>query len=72
MPEHTDFESIVKVCRGSGRILMLKNFLQALPIQCIFSSYPYDAQRRIVRLMLGLTADGKNELFAMFDASVTL
>ena len=72
VPEYVDFESIVTVCRSSGRILMLKNFLQAHSIQCIFSSYPYDAQRRIARLLIGLTSDGQNELFALFDAPVTL
>jgi len=72
LPEYADLESIVRVCRASGRILMLKNFLQTFQIHCIFSSYPYDAQRRIVRLLLGLTSDGRNELFALFDSSMTL
>ena len=51
---------------------MLRNFVQAFSIWCIFCNYPYDAQRRITRLLLGLTADGKNELFALFDSNVTL
>ena len=52
--------------------MMLKAFVQAYSMQFIFSSFPIDAQRRITRLLLGLTADGENELFAMLDSSIIL
>ena len=58
VPEPVDFESIVRVCRGSGRVMMLKNFLSTFSVQFIFSSYPYESQRRITRLLLGLFAEG--------------
>ena len=56
--EAVDFESLVKVCRGSGRTLFMKIIVQSYSMQFIFSSYPLEAQRRIVRLLLGYTQDG--------------
>ena len=74
MPEPVDFESIVRVCRGSGRVMMLKNFLSTFSVQFIFSSYPYEAQRRITRLLLGLSAEGDKTMKTsdVFEPNITL
>ena len=72
MPEAVDFESLIKVCRGSGRTLFMKIIVQSYSMQFIFSSYPLDVQRRIVRLLLGYTHDGTTEIFPMFDDKFTL
>ena len=72
VPEPLDFESIVKVCRATNKVLLLKAFVQAYQNQFIFSSYSYEVQRVITRLLLGLTSTGEYELFGMFDQSVTL
>ena len=75
VPEATDFESVLKVCRGSGRTLFMKIMVQSYNMQFIFSSYPLDAQKRIVRLLLGFTheIDAENgEIFPMFDEKFTL
>ena len=72
MPEAVDFESLIKVCRASGRTLFMKIIVQSYPMQFIFSSYPIEAQRSITRLLLGYTDDGASELFPMFDNKITL
>jgi len=72
VPEAVDFESLIKVCRGSGKTLFMKIIVQSYPMQFIFRSYPLEAQRRIVRLLLGYDHDGNNELFPMFDDKVVL
>ena len=72
VPEAVDFESLIKVCRGSGRTLFMKIIVQSYSMQFIFSSYPLEAQRRIVRLLLGYTPDGTAEIFPMFDDKFTL
>ena len=72
VPEATDFESFVAVCRAKGTNLLLKTFLQAYSMQLLFCSYPYQAQRRIVRLLLGLSPDGEHEFWVSFDQSITL
>ena len=72
VPELIDFESFVTVCRGKCKTMMLKAFVQAYSMQFIFSSFPLDAQTRITRLLLGLTSDGENELFAMLESSIIL
>ncbi len=72
IPEATDFESFVAVCRAKGTTLLLKTFLQAYRMQFIFSSYPYFMQRRIVRLLLGLSPDGEFSFWSAYDLSVIL
>lgn len=72
MPEAVDFESLIKVCRGSGKTLFMKIIVQSYPMQFIFRSYPLDAQRRIVRLLLGYNHDGESEIFPMFDDKFVL
>lgn len=70
--EAVDFESFIKVCRASNRTLLMKIIVQSYQMQFIFSSYSLPAQRRIVRLLLGFTQDGDEEIFTMFDDKVTL
>ena len=41
-------------------------------MQFIFSSYPYYMQRRIVRLLLGLSPDGEYSFWSVFDLNVIL
>jgi len=67
-----DFESFVTVCRGSTKTMMLKAFVQTYQMQFIFCSLPYESQKRITRLLLGLTADGEDEIFAMLDSNIIL
>lgn len=45
------------VWRERGSTLLLKPFLQAASMQFLFDSYPYESQRRITRLLLGLLPD---------------
>ena len=57
LPDACDFESFVTVCRERGTTLLLKPFVQSTEMQLLFCSYPYEAQRRITRLLLGLLPD---------------
>ena len=54
--------------------MMLKNFLSTYSVQFTFSSYPYESQRRIVRLLLGLSEDGDSSLATseIFEPNITL
>lgn len=72
VPEAIDFESFVTICRAKGTNLLLKTFLQSYSMQLIFCSYPYQSQRRIVRLLLGLTQDGEHQCWVAFDQTILL
>ena len=58
IPEQHDFESYVTICLLKKTSLMLKTFLQSFQIQFVFSNLAYEKQKRIVRLLLGLSPDG--------------
>lgn len=72
IPTAQDFESFVTICLFKKTQQMLKTFLQSFQMQYIFCSYPMDIQKRIVRMLLGLSPDGKEAILPIFEHSVTL
>lgn len=65
LPDARDFESFVTMWRDHGSALVLKPFLQASSMQLLFQSYPYESQRRITRLLLGLILDEEESKVSM-------
>lgn len=72
VPEANDFDSFVQICMLKRTNLLLKTFLQSFQMQFVFSSYSYERQRRIVRMLLGISPDGADNLFSVFEPGVTL
>lgn len=66
IPEPHDFESFVTICLLKKTTLMLKTFLQSFQMQFIFQSFHYERQRRIIRLLLGLSPDGAESVSSVF------
>jgi len=72
MPTPQDFVSFVNICLSKRYILLLKAFLMSYKMQFIFCSLPYENQRTIVRMLLGLSPDGCQSMHSVFESSVTL
>lgn len=66
IPEPHDFESFVTICLLKKTTLMLKTFLQSFQMQFIFQSFQYERQRRIIRLLLGLSPGGEESVSSVF------
>ena len=72
VPHPVDFESFVTICLFKKTNLLLKTFLQSFQMQVIFTSFPLETQKRIMRLIMGLSPDGKEYIKPIFEPNITL